>query len=72
MFGDKDQGPISGLFNSTLGQLDRTFGQGFTAAGGDNWFGTKPKTPAPPSLVTAPTPPQSVDTPGRHKSLLGA
>lgn len=61
MFGGKDN-PVSSIFSQAFG--DGPLGQ---------LFGTsKPK----PSAVTAPEPkplePASVDTPGRHKSLLGA
>jgi hypothetical protein len=63
-FGDPGgKGPIANLFDSTLGRLDTMFGDAMGVK--------KPKAPKP-SALTAPVTPPSVDTPGRHKSLLGA
>lgn len=66
MFGgdQKTSGPIANLFDSTLGRMD-------------SWFGelpgmSKPKPKPAASLLTAPETPKPYDTPGRHKSLLGA
>lgn len=72
MFGggnNNNANPMSGMLKSV-----------FDAAGDTFSFGTKagaaPKAPAPPpTLITERPPapaPQSVDTPGRHKTLLGA
>lgn len=70
MFGNNTtaKGPIGNLFDSTLGQLDQVL---------DDALGTKVGTRAKPKATaitapSAPPPAPMADTPGRHKTLLGA
>lgn len=57
-------GPVSSFMTPFFRPLDNALGAAF------GW-GKKPEeAPKPATLLTAP--PQMVDTPGRHKTLLGA
>lgn len=68
-FGDNsDRGPLVSILESTLGRVDSFL----APAIGGRIAKPAPAKPAT-SLASTPAPaPQPTDTPGRHKSLLGA